>query len=76
VIFMDIHMPVMDGYAATAAIRASGLSRADTVPILAMTANAFLEDIARCHDASMNDHIAKPLDIDLLLKKISALVSG
>ena len=74
-IFMDIQMPVMDGYTATRAIRASGVSTAATVPILAMTANAFAEDVAQSKAAGMNDHIAKPIDINLLLHKINSLVS-
>ncbi|MDL2319333.1 response regulator, partial [Eubacteriales bacterium OttesenSCG-928-A19] len=61
VIFMDIHMPVMDGYQATRAIRALDLPRAKTIPIIAMTANAFAEDIQRCTEAGMNDHVAKPI---------------
>ncbi len=62
-ILMDIQMPVMDGYAATRAIRALGTEEAQTIPILAMTANAFAEDIALCRAAGMHDHIAKPIDI-------------
>jgi len=61
-VLMDIRMPVMDGYAATKAIR--NLKRADAkdVPILAMTADAFSDDIQKCLDAGMNGHIAKPID--------------
>ncbi len=64
IIFMDIQMPVMSGYEATRAIRA--LDRADTaaVPIIAMTANAFLEDIQASKDAGMNEHLSKPIDFD------------
>ena len=67
-VLMDVRMPVMDGIAATQAIR--GLDRADaaTVPILAMTANAFEEDKQNALNAGMNGHIAKPLDIPHLLK--------
>lgn len=74
VIFMDIHMPVMDGYAATRAIRAAQTPNAGTIPIIAMTANAFQEDILRCHEAGMNDHVAKPVDTGELLKKIELYI--
>ncbi len=62
-IFMDIHMPIVDGYAATMQIRALDAPEAKTVPIVAMTANVFREDIERCLAAGMNDHIGKPIDI-------------
>ena len=62
-ILMDIMMPVMDGYEATRAIRRFGRQDARTIPIIAMTANAFAEDAQKCLDAGMNAHIAKPLDI-------------
>jgi len=68
-IFMDIHMPEMDGYTATRALRTAGSTRAQTVPIVAMTANAFKEDIEKCRAAGMNDHVAKPVDLKLLLEK-------
>ena len=63
-IFMDIMMPVMDGLEATRQIRT--LNRKDTkeIPIIAMTANAFQDDIRECIDAGMNAHIAKPIDIE------------
>lgn len=69
-ILMDIHMPVMDGLAATKAIRK--LSRADAaeIPIIAMTADAFEEDIRQCKAAGMDAHIAKPIDIKKLLELI------
>lgn len=70
-IFMDIHMPSMDGYAATKAIRALDNPHAKNVPIIAMTANAFSEDVQRCLDAGMNDHIAKPVNFELLQHKIA-----
>ena len=73
-IFMDIHMPIMDGYSATRAIRGSGAPNAKTIPILAMTANAFAEDVKECIEAGMNDHIAKPLNLDLLLSKLALLL--
>ena len=68
-ILMDVRMPVMDGYEATAAIR--GLERADAaVPIIAMTADAFSEDIQRCLACGMNDHLAKPIDIETVARKL------
>ena len=63
-IFMDIHMPGMDGYEATKLIRAFDHPKAGTVPIIAMTANVFKEDVERCYAAGMNGHIGKPLDFD------------
>lgn len=62
VVYMDIQMPVMDGYEATRAIRAMERSDSQTVPIIAMTANAFAEDIERARSAGMNAHISKPVD--------------
>jgi signal transduction histidine kinase/CheY-like chemotaxis protein len=66
-IFMDVQMPEMDGYEATSRIRALGDPRAKEIPIVAMTANVFREDIEKCLAAGMNDHIGKPLDMDELL---------
>jgi len=60
-ILMDVQMPKMDGYEATQAIRAFGTPQAEAVPIVAMTANVFREDIDRCLEAGMNAHIGKPL---------------
>ena len=62
VIFMDIMMPVMDGLTAARTIRALERQDAKTIPIIAMTANAFREDAERCMEAGMNAHLAKPLD--------------
>lgn len=66
-ILMDVQMPVMDGYEATRKIRTLG--RADTaeVPIIAMTANAFLEDVKQAKEAGMNYHLAKPINIRELM---------
>lgn len=64
-IFMDIQMPIMNGYEATAAIRALAGSRGK-VPIIAMTANAFAEDVQLAKNTGMNEHIAKPLDLNKL----------
>ena len=65
-IFMDIQMPVMNGYEATAAIRTSNIPAARSVPIVAMTANAFAEDVQLAKSAGMNEHISKPLDMTRL----------
>lgn len=66
-VLMDIRMPVMNGYDAAKAIRA--LNRADArLPIIAMTADAFSEDIQRCLECGMNEHVAKPIDIEKLMK--------
>lgn len=66
-ILMDIRMPVMNGYEATTAIRA--LDRPDAgLPIIAMTADAFSEDIQHCMECGMNEHVAKPIDIQKLMK--------
>ena len=68
-IIMDVRMPVMDGYEAAAAIR--GLDRADAdLPIIAMTADAFSEDIQKCLACGMNDHLAKPIDIQAVACKL------
>jgi len=70
IIFMDVQMPVMDGHEATRAIRALDLPRAKSIPIIAMTANVFRDDIERCLDAGMNGHIGKPLDFNDVLEKL------
>ncbi len=75
-ILMDVMMPVMDGFEATAAIRASGRPDAQSVPIIAVTANAFVEDEEHCLAAGMNGHLAKPIDIDQLVSVVSACVRG
>ena len=71
-VLMDVRMPVMDGIAATQAIR--GLDRADaaTVPILAMTANAFAEDIEQSRKAGMNEHLAKPIEPETLYARLAS----
>ena len=75
-ILMDVHMPVVDGYQATRMIRASKHSDARTIPIIAMTADVFADDIAQAHDAGMNDHIAKPVDVETLYQKLAEYISG
>ena len=69
-IFMDIHMPLMDGYEATPKIRESMQNTTKKIPIIAMTANAFKEDIERCIACGMNDHISKPIDGHIMLEKM------
>ena len=70
-IFMDIHMPVMDGYEATREIRSVTTNAAKQIPIVAMTANAFKEDVERCLACGMNDHIPKPIDREVMLEKMT-----
>ncbi|MDR0301129.1 MAG: transporter substrate-binding domain-containing protein [Treponema sp.] len=69
-IFMDIQMPEMDGYEATRRIRALDLPKAKTIPIIAMTANVFREDIEKCLEAGMNDHAGKPLNLNEIMEKL------
>jgi CheY-like chemotaxis protein len=69
-IFMDIHMPNVNGYDATKLIRAYDHPKAKTVPTIAMTANVFKEDVERCLAAGMNDHIGKPLDFERVVAVI------
>lgn len=66
-ILMDIQMPVMNGYEATNFIRKMSREDAKTIPILALTANAFISDIGKAQSAGMNDHIAKPIDMEQLI---------
>ena len=73
-IFMDIQMPKMDGHQAARAIRKSSHSRALSIPIIAMTANAFEDDKRASLDAGMNAHIAKPIDFDRLRLVIAEYV--
>ena len=69
-VFMDIQMPVMNGLDATRAIRSIKREYTETIPIIAMTADAFSENVMECIDAGMNGHIAKPIDINLVLAEI------
>ncbi|MDR2597639.1 MAG: response regulator [Treponema sp.] len=69
-IFMDIQMPEMDGYEATKRIRALDIPAAKTIPIVAMTANVFREDIDKCLEAGMNSHVGKPIDFEEVLGKL------
>ena len=75
-ILMDIRMPVVDGYEATRAIRGLNRPDAEIVPIIAMTADAFNEDVQRCLDAGMNGHIAKPIDPEALFRVLSEALNG
>lgn len=76
IILMDVRMPVMDGYEATKAIRASGRPDAETVPIVAMTANAFAEDVKAALDAGMNAHVSKPVDPDRIIEVLKEFTGG
>ena len=76
VILMDIRMPVMDGLAATRCIRESDHSDSKTVPIVAMTANVFEEDVKKSFDAGMNAHLSKPVDIKQMYAVLDELVTG
>jgi CheY-like chemotaxis protein len=69
-IFMDIHMPEMDGFHAARAIRELDIPGAADIPIVAMTANVFREDIERCLEAGMNAHVGKPIDVNDMLDKL------
>jgi signal transduction histidine kinase/DNA-binding response OmpR family regulator len=70
-IFMDCHMPKMDGYEATTAIRQLSLPYAAKVPIVAMTANVYSEDVKKCLDAGMNDHVGKPINLPEVIAKLN-----
>jgi CheY-like chemotaxis protein len=70
VILMDLQMPEMDGYEATTQIRALKCPEAKAVKIIAMTANVFRDDIERCLEVGMNDHIGKPVDFNELIETL------
>ena len=74
VILMDIMMPVMNGYEAARMIRSLDRADAKAIPIIAMTANAFTEDRLKAKEAGMDEHVAKPVDVELLIKVIHKLV--
>lgn len=69
-VLMDIMMPVMDGMTATRAIRSFARADAKTIPIIAMTANAFDEDAKKCIEAGMNAHLTKPIEIDRVIEAL------
>ncbi len=73
-ILMDVQMPVMNGYEATRAIRDLGHPLALSIPIIAMTANAFAEDIRDALEAGMNAHVAKPVDMKVLEQTVKAVI--
>ena len=74
VVFLDIQMPDMDGYEATAAIRAMKEQGHADIPILAMTANAFKEDVEASRAAGMQAHIAKPIDVNTLMNTLRSVL--
>ena len=69
-ILMDVRMPVMNGIDSTRAIRSLSRDDAATVPIIAMTADAFSDDVKKCHDAGMNSHVSKPIEPDVLYRTL------
>ena len=73
-ILMDVMMPVMDGIMAAKTIRAMDRPDAKTIPIIAMTANAFAEDAKKCFDGGMNAHIAKPINMDTLKNTLGSCI--
>ena len=73
-VLMDVQMPVMNGYESTAKIRALSNQKLAKIPIIAMTANAFTEDIQAAKDAGMDGHIAKPLDIQKMLETLTEVL--
>ena len=73
-ILMDVQMPVMNGLEATRVIRSSAHPLAGTIPIIAMTANAFLEDIHNCLEAGMNAHVPKPVDMSGLEQTVRSVL--
>jgi CheY-like chemotaxis protein len=75
-VFMDIQMPEMNGLDATREIRKFTQTWASSIPIVAMTADAFSENVTECLNAGMNGHIAKPIDIKLVIKEIRRIREG
>lgn len=73
-ILMDVRMPIMNGLEATKAIRGCGQADAAAIPIIAMTANAFMEDKKKCYEAGMNDHVAKPINVNMLLEVVAKYI--
>ena len=75
-VLMDIQMPEMDGYEATEAIRCLEKKELADIPVIAMTANAFAEDVQAAKDAGMNAHIAKPFDLKQMLATLTEVLKG
>ena len=75
-ILMDVQMPVMNGYEATKAIRACAHPQAQTVPVVAMTANTFSEDVKEALDAGMNAHVGKPIDMEQLKQAVAQVMDS
>ena len=75
-ILMDIMMPNMNGYEATRAIRSLSREDARTIPIVAMSANAFTEDKVRCREAGMDGHLTKPIDSDKLIDALAKIMAA
>ena len=75
IILMDVQMPVLNGYDATKQIRASDHPKASTIPIVAMTANTFAEDVRNALDSGMNGHLGKPIDMDAVRELVGRLIS-
>ena len=73
-VLMDVQMPVMNGYEATRAIRALSDAALSSIPVIAMTANAFAEDIQAARDAGLDGHIAKPIDIPKMMSELSRIL--
>lgn len=75
-ILMDVHMPIMNGYEATRQIRSLEDDRLNKIPIIAMTADAFAEDVQACKDSGMNGHIAKPINLKILFSTLKKIKNG
>ena len=73
-ILMDLRMPVMDGYKAAEKIRACDHPKAKTIPIIAMSADAYESDVKKCLEAGMNAHVSKPIHADRFLEKLSKYI--